>query len=121
MKNTLKQFVIFAFFSVCVSGWLYSESSGAATKNPLSKSLDTATLYKKNCASCHGKDGQAKSFRGKLLNAQNLTDADWQAKVSDEHIFNIITNGRKKMPTFGKKLSEEEINSLVDYIRKLKK
>jgi len=41
--------------------------------------------------------------------------------VSDEHIFNVITNGRKKMPAFGKKLSKEEIDALVDYVRKLKK
>jgi mono/diheme cytochrome c family protein len=121
MKNILKQFVIFAFFSVCILGWLYSGNSGAAAENSLPKRFDAATLYKKNCASCHGKNGQAKTFRGKLLNAQNLTDSAWQAEVSDEHIFNVITNGHKKMPSFGKKLSEEEINSLVDYVRKLKK
>ncbi len=121
MKNILKQFVVFAFFLVCVSGWLYFGNSEVTAEKFSSKKSDATTIYKNDCASCHGKDGQAKSFRGKLLKAQNLTDSTWQADISDEHIFNVISNGHKKMPAFGKKLSEEEINSLVAYVRKLKK
>ncbi len=118
MKNILKQIAVYAFFIACISGWFYY---GNSTVTAGSTKSDSATLYKKDCASCHGKDGQAKSFRGKLLNAQNLTDSAWQTKVTDEHIFNVISNGRKKMPAFGKKLSEAEINSLVGYVRGLKK
>ncbi len=118
MKNILKQIVVCAFFIACISGWLYFGNSDVTADSTKS---DAATLYKKDCASCHGKDGQAKSLRGKFLDAQNLTDSTWQTKVSDEHIFNVISNGRKKMPAFGKKLSEEEINSLVAYVRGLKK
>jgi mono/diheme cytochrome c family protein len=36
-------------------------------------------------------------------------------------MFNSISNGRGKMPGFGKKFSEAEINALVAYVRKLKK
>ena len=80
-----------------------------------------AELYLKKCASCHGKDGQAKTFKAKFNSARNLSDPKWQADVSDERIFNSITNGKGKMPSFGKKLSEPEINSLVVYVRELKK
>lgn len=86
-----------------------------------SQSTAAAAIYVRRCASCHGKDGTANTFKGKLRSARNLTDPRWQADVSDERIFNSITNGRGKMPGYGKKLSEAEINSLVPYVRGLKK
>ena len=79
---------------------------------------NAATLYAKQCASCHGKDGRAKTFKAKFNQARNLTEPGWQEAVSDERIFNSIANGRgKKMPSFTKKLSEAEINSLVLLVR----
>ena len=84
-------------------------------------SSSAAAIYGRRCASCHGKDGTAKTLKGKLRSARNLTDPQWQADVSDERIFNSIMNGRGKMPSYGKKLSEAEINSLVAYVRGLKK
>jgi mono/diheme cytochrome c family protein len=77
-------------------------------------------LFAKHCDTCHGKDGLAKTFKAKFNHARNLTDGAWQAGVSDEHLYNSISNGRGKMPAFGKKLSEAEINSLVTYVRSLK-
>jgi mono/diheme cytochrome c family protein len=41
--------------------------------------------------------------------------------VGDERIFNSIANGRERMPAFGKKLSDAQIEALVAYVRKLKK
>ncbi|HXL80280.1 MAG TPA: cytochrome c [Pyrinomonadaceae bacterium] len=82
---------------------------------------NAAELYEKQCASCHGKDGRAKTIKGKFKHARNLTDAEWQEKVSDERIFNSITNGKEKMPAFGKKLSQEQIEVLVTYVRAFKK
>ena len=80
-----------------------------------------AELYSRHCAKCHGKDGRAKGLKAKAVGARNLTDADWQNRVSDERIFNSINNGKGKMPGFGKKLSQTEVDSLVQYVRSLKK
>jgi cbb3-type cytochrome c oxidase subunit III len=82
---------------------------------------DANSLFAKNCASCHGKDGKAKTFKAKFNHARNLTDPEWQASVTDERLFNSITNGRGHMPAWGKKLSEANINSLVAYVRQLKR
>ena len=82
-----------------------------------------AQLYRRYCISCHGTDGKSKTSKGKYSHARDLTDADWQSDVSDERIFNSIMNGRDvrgHMPAFAKKLNEQEINSLVDFVRKLK-
>jgi cytochrome c6 len=78
-------------------------------------------LYSKNCATCHGRDGRAKTFKAKLNHARNISDSEWQERVTDERIFNSITNGKGKMPAYGKKLSEQEIDTLVTYVRSLKK
>lgn len=95
--------------------------NGLAWPNGSPKETDAKDLFAKNCATCHGKDGSAKTFKAKFNHARNLTDPAWQASVSDERLFNSITQGRGHMPAWGKKLSEEEINSLVAYVRQLKK
>ncbi|HKP46026.1 MAG TPA: cytochrome c [Pyrinomonadaceae bacterium] len=80
-----------------------------------------AQNYSKQCATCHGKDGRAKTLKGRVKHARNLTDAGWQEQVTDERIFNSIMNGKGKMPSYSKKLSEAEIDALVSYVRALKK
>ena len=87
----------------------------------ISQNPDANSLFAKNCVTCHGKDGKAKTFKAKFNHARNLTDPEWQTSVTDERLFNSITNGRGHMPAWGKKLTEAEINSLVAYVRQLKK
>ena len=98
--------------------FLYAAHSATATSQ---KNVDAMALFDKHCDSCHGKDGQAKTFKAKFNHARNLTDSGWQAEVTDERLFNSISNGKGKMPAFRKKLSEAQINDLVAYVRRLKK
>lgn len=120
MKNALLPLLAFALVAglagiVCTPG----KASGRLGEDAIARSA--AELYARNCASCHGKDGRAKTFKSKFLHARDLTDAAWQENVTDERIFNSLNNGKGKMPSFGKKLSEQEIESLVTYVRGLKK
>lgn len=94
-------------------------STGSVIGESTPQNLDAGALFEEHCATCHGKDGQAKTFKAKFNHARNLTDAKWQAEVSDERLFNSITNGKGKMPAWG--LSEAQINALVAYVRTLKK
>jgi mono/diheme cytochrome c family protein len=97
-------------------------SAGFVTeRNIAQKDVDAAVLFDKHCDTCHGKDGQAKTFKAKFNHARNLTDAKWQSEVTDERLFNSISNGKGKMPAWGKKFSAAQINALVAYVRKLKK
>src|SRR5260370_10197519 len=89
--------------------------------SPEQANVDAKALFTKECATCHGKDGQAKTFKAKFNHAQNLTDAKWQAEVPDERLLNSIHNGKGKMPAFGKKLSDNQINALVVFVRTLKR
>ena len=80
-----------------------------------------AELYARFCVTCHGRDGRARVSRGRSTRARNLADREWQDRVTDERIYNVITNGKGRMPGFAKKISEAEIDQLVQYVRSLKK
>jgi mono/diheme cytochrome c family protein len=82
---------------------------------------DARVVFDKKCAECHGKDGQSHTFRGKHSHSRDLTDPQWQDQVTDERLYNSIANGKGKMPAFSKKLSEADINSLVTFVRTLKR
>jgi cytochrome c6 len=75
------------------------------------------TLYKSKCAACHGPDGSG-SAMGKKLGAHDFQTADVQ-KMSDAELSSIITDGKNKMPAYGKSLKAEDINGLVAYVRSL--
>ncbi len=79
--------------------------------------------YRRYCISCHGNDGTGKTSKGRFSHARDLTDAQWQDDVSDERIFNSIMNGRNvrgNMPAFSDKLKENDVDSLVSFVRGLK-
>ena len=70
-------------------------------------------LFKQYCAKCHGEDGTAQTTKGKLLKARNFTDAEWQADKTNAELIKTVTEGKDDMPPFGKKLTPEQIESLV--------
>ena len=83
-----------------------------------------AELYNKYCVSCHGKDGKAQTQKAKFNHARNIADSKWQDDVTDERIYNSIMNGRNvrgNMPSFSKKINDQEAELLVTFIRGLKK
>ena len=83
---------------------------------------DAKATFDAQCAKCHGRDGRAHTTRGRLSHARDIANAAWQNEVSDERLFNSINKGRgKNMPAYGKKLSEDQMDALVRYVRQLKK
>ena len=72
-----------------------------------------SALFKQYCAKCHGEDGKAQTPRGQKMKARDYTDAEWQASVSNADLIKSVTEGKDDMPPFGKKLSKEQIESLV--------
>jgi cytochrome c6 len=80
---------------------------------------DAEAVYAKQCARCHGDDGRGETTMGKKFELKDLADPEVQA-LSDAEIRKIIADGAGKMPGFSKKLSAEEIDSLVKYVRKFR-
>ena len=78
------------------------------------------SLFKGKCAMCHGPDGAGKTKMGETLKIPDLHSADVQKK-SDADLTAVITKGKNKMPAYEAKLSKEQIEKLVAYIRDLAK
>lgn len=76
-------------------------------------------LYINNCARCHGADGKADTELGKLYDSPDLTTRKVK-RMSRKKMARIIKNGDGSMPSFGKKLSDKEIDSVINYVRLLK-
>jgi mono/diheme cytochrome c family protein len=70
-------------------------------------------LFKQYCAKCHGEDGKGQTTKGRLLKARNFTDAEWQADKTNADLIKVVTDGKDDMPPFGKKLTADQIESLV--------
>jgi len=113
--------MVFTLALVLVSLYAARSENLAIATIIMQKDIDASVLFEKHCDTCHGKDGQAKTFKAKFNHARNLTDAKWQSEVTDERLFNSICNGKGKMPAWRKKLTEAQIKSLVAYVRKLKR
>lgn len=76
------------------------------------------SLFIQNCARCHGSNGKAQTALGRKLEAADLTSADVKG-MSSARITRAIKNGRPNMPAFGKKLTTQQIASIVRYVRTL--
>lgn len=77
-----------------------------------------AAVYAQNCARCHGADGRAQTRKGRETDAVDLTSDDWSPDAARDT--RIVTNGKKSMPAFGRRLSHAQINAVVQYIRRFK-
>jgi len=93
-----------------------------AMKNPVK--LDktaAATLYSTHCKSCHGKEGLGDGPKAAQLDTKSgdFSSAAFQ-KQSDGALFYKTLEGRDDMPSFKKKLPDEnDIWQLVAYMRTL--
>jgi cytochrome c6 len=79
---------------------------------------DTEALYKSKCQVCHGADGKG-SPAGQKLGARDFRSPE-VAKESDADLIKITKEGKGKMPKFDGKLTDDQIKSLIKYIRSLK-
>src|SRR5271170_7983041 len=81
---------------------------------PAAHAQNAEATYKAKCAGCHGADGKASTGAGKALGAHDFA-SDEVTKMSDADLAKAITDGKNKMPAYGKSLKEPEIKDLVAY------
>ncbi len=84
---------------------------------------DTAELFKKKCAICHGEDGKAETKIGQKKGIRSFLDPEVKAAMDRGRMIESLTNGIKeegsdklKKKGFADKLSPDEIEALVDYV-----
>jgi cytochrome c6 len=78
-----------------------------------------ADTFKARCAPCHGATGKGDTKMGQHLKLRDLGSADVQLQTEDE-LEAIIARGKGKMPAYERKLSKQQIEDLVKFIRSLK-
>lgn len=96
MKKLLQAIMVLTFFGFTTAPVMASGD------------IDGVKLFSKKCKMCHA---MSKNKTGPALTAMNQDEAVLR---------NVITNGsskKKMMKAYGKKLSSEQIDSLVSYIR----
>src|SRR5437764_9038538 len=100
-------------------GWLLTDA------RPPAGASRAERLYYAYCAECHGTDGRG-SWRAALflLRPGDLTDRR-VAVESDRYLFDLIKHGgasigRPGMPAFGAQLSDDDIATLLAYVRQLR-
>jgi mono/diheme cytochrome c family protein len=76
-------------------------------------------IYAANCANCHGDSGKGDGSDAMMYDPPpaDLTDAAHMSKVTDGEIYYQITEGRKPMPSFKRRLTEEQRWQLVLLVR----
>jgi mono/diheme cytochrome c family protein len=85
--------------------------------NPGPDSAASSATFRTKCATCHGQDGGGSTV-GKSMNVPDLRSPVVQ-KLSDTELAQIIANGKGGMPPFKSSLSEDQIHSMVSYVRSL--
>lgn len=80
---------------------------------------DAAALYKSRCQVCHGADGKGDTPAGKKLGVKDFHSPE-VTKRSDAELVEAIKKGKGKMQGYEGKLTDDQIKSLVKYLRSLK-
>jgi mono/diheme cytochrome c family protein len=97
-------------------------------RNPIKPTSESQTraknLYQIDCAMCHGDNGNGKTD---LASGMGLTLVDWTDPKSldgrqDGELFNVIRNGKDKMPPEDAgRAKDDQVWNLVVYIRSFSK
>jgi len=100
---------------------LLSGQAVAVQAGSTMQGLNAKQLYQKLCSVCHGDKGDGDSRAAGSFNPRprNFTAAESATDLSRERMIRSVTNGRPGTAMVGhaKKLSPQQIESLVDYIR----
>ncbi len=129
MKSVTLSLVVIALVSVAIACNNRAPES-TTTVQPAVKASPIATAppdefaaarinFAKHCSVCHGSDGKGGpvTVEGKSFKVPSLREGH-ALRHTDEEFVKQIMNGEDEMPPFKDKLSAQEIDELVRFIRK---
>jgi len=100
--------------------------SAQAEDAPAAGAVDGKALWTKNCASCHGPDGKAKTKMGEMLKVRDLTDPAVHATLTRDGVLKAIkegvkdASGKQVMKGYADRLSDAESGAVADHVMSLK-
>jgi len=78
-----------------------------------------------HCAKCHGTDGKGDTKMGRKFKVQDLTTAEFQAKLDVDQVAKMIREGdasaKQHKKAMADELSPEDAKALAEHIRTLAK
>ena len=108
----VKVIIILIFFAFAITACFNSKPARYSITE--SKSYE-ASLFRQNCAICHGHEAEGKTLMdGRVI--PNIRDGEHKYKTAPE-IYNHIANGGNGMVPFRDILTEREINGLVNFVQ----
>jgi mono/diheme cytochrome c family protein len=102
--------------------WVIPESARRRI-NPLQSTAShlhsARNTYQEDCAQCHGSTGKGDGPESKLHDPlpADLTDPKTTSSLTDGEIFYQISEGRRPMPSFKRRLTEDQRWQLVLLVR----
>ena len=79
-------------------------------------------IFFKHCKTCHGDKGDGKTFAANVLSPppKNLTSEKSKKELTEKRMIESVAEGRKgtAMMPWKSRLSKQEIQEVVNYIRK---
>ena len=109
----LKIFIVLLFAGFFAAACISSASSKKGVVIAEDKSYE-ASLFRQNCAVCHGKEAEGKEMDGKVIPSLRRGDVE---QKSEQEIYNQIYNGGNGMLPFKGQLSENEIERMVKFVK----
>ena len=125
MKLFMLALVIFAIFLIGSCSKVENPGAPSTATTPAAKATATPdefasarVNYAKHCVACHGAEGEGgvKTVDNKKLKVPNFSTGH-ALKHTNEDFVEQIMKGGDGMPEFKDKLSAEEINLLVRFVR----
>ena len=112
------KFLKIAVFFMFIAFAVLACENGKATRQSFviadSKSYE-ASLFRQNCAICHGQEANGKEIDGKIIPSLRYGEAE---KKTEAEIYQQIKEGKLPMPSFKNQLTEDEIRKMVRFIRR---
>ena len=81
-------------------------------------------VWMRLCKGCHGLDGRAQTQIGAREKISDFSVEAWQKQFADPDIRQVVYDGsasNPKMKSFAQRLSAEELDAVVRFIRGLKR
>jgi mono/diheme cytochrome c family protein len=110
-------------FAVAVDAHEGGHGRGQQAPHPGSTMADSLgkRVYEERCLECHGPAGHGDGPNRWILPVRpfDLTSSHMQQEMSDEDIFGVVTRGirERNMPSFKRRLSDDERRAVVRYVR----
>ncbi len=118
--NILSSALLLVFALVPFAGLAAAEKK-IKTASATAKGASPAVLFQKYCSICHGENGNGKTRVVRSMNPRprDFTLPEAAKELSRERMIASVTHGRPgtAMVAHNRKLTTEEIASIVDYIR----